>query len=60
MKIYPLAPERMSVKEEMLSETQKNILDQLKREDVENGKTKKTRKVGVEEEIGVVERKYYS
>ena len=30
MKSYPLAPERMSVKEEKLSETQKGILDQLK------------------------------
>jgi len=51
MKMYPLAPERMSVKEEMLSETQKGILDQLKCEEMENGKAKKTRKVDVEEEI---------
>ena len=60
MKSYPLAPERMSVKEEMLSETQKDILDQLKCEEVEKGKAKKTRKMGLEEGIDVIERKDYS
>ena len=45
MKSYPLAPKRMSVKEEMLSETHKGILDQLKCEEVENGKAKQIRKV---------------
>ena len=60
MKSYPLAPERMSVKEEMLFETQKSILDELKCEEVENGKARKTRKMGVERRVGVVERKDYS
>ena len=60
MKSYPLAPERMCVKEEMISEYQKDILDQLKCEEVEKGKAKKTRKVGEEMEVDEVERKDYS
>ena len=37
----PLAPERMSVKEEMLSDTQKSILDQLTCEKEERGEQRK-------------------
>ena len=55
-----VSTEWMSVNEEMLFETQKSILDQLKcigeQEEEEDVKAKKTGKAGAGEEIGVVER----